>query len=304
MPHLSHLETSHGSTVNSLTEKNLRLIISYTSMLDPPAINSENKVYMGWLSTTHVSRLWRETALTCDVLWTRILLNLGRDWVATMIERAGSAHLLSFTMHDCEWDDVLRTTFDETVPAVMNRVQHLELYGNPDDFDHVDEVLASRKAPALTYLRLTRNIFAANGNLLDTNLSEDILAGHIPLLETLILDGVGFASESFYVFPNLKHLEISSYGNDSDGVPGTPGDLIDALARMPLLEVLSLTGAVINEWIGEEDTYEDTIETEPANLPNLRTLTMEGSEYALDVLRRHIVTPTSCVITLHERDFC
>lgn len=216
-----------------------------------------------------------------------------------MIRRSGPTTCISIVAADCRgWDGAMYKNLDAVVPPVMDRVERLELWGYFGELGHAYDQLMSTPAPALKYLRLAKTA----GRSLDVEIAFDgLFAGHAPLLSTLRLYGVGFPATSFYVFGNLKHLDVWSEDNDNDEHT-SPAELVEALAHMPLLEVLSMTGCVLSDWTDDGATLLPSQQFVPVNLHNLRTLTIEGDRHVLDYMRRYIMLPVPCVVSEKYHD--
>lgn len=86
--------------INKLPVETLRQIILHAAAINPSKYlyeglyitSLEQPLYMGWLHITHVSRLWREVALTTKSLWTEIILNLGLKYAEESKELAQYFH--------------------------------------------------------------------------------------------------------------------------------------------------------------------------------------------------------------------
>ncbi|EIM88865.1 uncharacterized protein STEHIDRAFT_119659 [Stereum hirsutum FP-91666 SS1] len=223
-----------------------------------------------------------------------IILNFGRTWAAEMIRRSGPTAAISILAAGCrKWDSDMYETFDAIVPPMMNRVERLELWGDFENLRHMYARLMSTPAPALRSLRLSNAPHWRADDELDFN---GLFARHTPLLSTLRLDRVAFPATSFYLFENLKHFEFYSGASDIDTHP-SPAELVTALAHMPLLETLSITGYVLCEWREHRSTLLSSQQFATIKLPNLRTFTMEGHDHVRDYMRRHIEFPASCVVS-------
>lgn len=282
--------------IATLPVEMLRHIIAFAAANDPPKYlyegpyitAPEDPCYMGWIPITHVCRLWREVALTTKSLWTDIILNMGQGWVNEMIRRSGPTSAISIVATDCEgWDGDMYDMFDAIVPPVMDRVERLELLGDLSELGYACSQLRSATTPALKSLCLVKTpCMDADA---DVDL-EGLFACHTPRLSTLRLHDIGLPGTSFYMFGNLKHFEIYHSGGNWRMIHAYPAELLKALAHMPLLEVLSMTGYVLSDLIPSQQSV-------TVNLHNLRTLTMEGDRHVLDYMRRHIVLPASCVVS-------
>lgn len=288
-----------GIGISTLPVELLRQIIIHAATNDPHkyiyksshGFYNENPIHLGWISITHVSRLWREVAVTTRSLWTDIVLNFGRTWAAEMIRRSGPTAAISVLVADCrEW---MYETFDAIVPPMMNRVERLELWGTCDEIDYACDQLMFTPAPALRSLRLTNASFWRGDSDI---VCDGLFAYHTPLLSTLRLYRVGYPATSFYMFENLKHFELHSGEDDSDVNPFL-AQLVTALAHMPFLETLSMTGCVLRDLTDDSIALLPSKQFTTAKLPNLRTLTMEGHRHVLDCMRRHIECPASCVVS-------
>lgn len=293
-----------GVGISTLPVEILRQIIIHAATNDPHkyiyknshGFDDENLIHLGWILITHVSRLWREVALTTQSLWTDIVLNFGRTCAAEMIRRSGPTASISVLTADCrDWDVDMYETFDAIVPPMLNRVERLELGGNfgARDLRHMYAQLMSTPAPALRSLHLT-NVSYWSGDI--DIVFDGLFARHTPLLSTLRLDHVAFPATSIYMFKNLKHLELESGGDDSDIYP-SPAELVSASAQMPLLETLSVIRYVLADWTDDGPPSLSSHRFVTVRLPNLRTLTMEGHRHVLDYLCRHIECPASCVVS-------
>lgn len=291
--------------INKLPVEMLRHIFIHAAANDPHRYicdtsyitASEPSICMGWISITHVCHLWREVALATQSLWTDIILNFGQTWAEEMVRRSGPTAPISILVADCRgWDEDMYEIFDVFVPPMIHRVERLELWGDYKDLRHMYARLMSTPAPALRSLRLSNAPHWRADDELDFN---GLFARHTPLLSTLRLYRVGFPATSFYMFENLKHFELHSGEDDSDVHP-SPAELVTALARMPLLETLSMTGCVLSDLTVDGIRLLPSQQFTTVKLPNLCTLTMEGHTHVLDYMRRRIEFPASCEVVTQE----
>ena len=250
------------------------------------------------MARPHVSRHWREVALTSHSLWTDILVNMGIEWIKAMLKRAGPTVPLSITVADHpEWDEGIYNALD-VFPTEMHRVRRLSVWGDFGELASVYARLADIPAPLLESLH-----FAKSERWdADCGLSfEGIFAGQTPRLAFLHLDGVGFPWKSFYLFKNLTYIRIYSYGNGS-GVHALPEDLLTALSHMPKLKELLFEGCVLDDWTGDDVTVLATVQRPTVELEQLSMLTMEGPKHVLDFMVKHLVYPESCTVNLVDAE--
>lgn len=307
---ISTVQTSVG--IDSFPTELLEEILALAAVNDPPIVelgseqgkeNVTPEIHhrLGWITATHVCRRWRATALAISVLWTRLLLNMGSDWVDRMLERAGPTNGLSVIINT-KWPATHRTLCDtlEAIVPLMNRVEHFELCVPEDgssalqDFNLVFQSIPAPRLKSLNFMDLDQWDFFDTVPLGAIN-DDTIFARHTPVLSTLTFHGIFFFELQYCLFSKLKRLEGHSFSTQP-----YPEYFLLAFKRMPLLEVLVLTGemfaqAFYNPWDGPDPELPD----QPIELPNLRILEIAGIKPILDFFRSYLTLPSSCVVTEH-----
>ncbi|VDB88648.1 unnamed protein product [Peniophora sp. CBMAI 1063] len=235
-----------------------------------------------WLEVTRVCKRWRDAAHSSPAFWSRIpLQNPMIAWRS--IGLSGTLPLSLIAHFATKWQ--VRRTLDQAL-RLLHRTNEVSLTGqviNSVEWDYIASWLCS-PAPELQRLHLEsyaiggyrqidgHRLFACRA---PPNLREVQLRGFLmpqvcgtllpATLTSLVLEQCSLGPWS--VFPSSNPAER-----------GSSLSFFDALARMPLLEVLSVTGTRLPEDLEELDVF---VEPERVNLSHLRQLTFQGSLRAI-----------------------
>ena len=205
-----------------------------------------------WIAITHVCRYWRSIALGYSDLWKRLRFS-NPDVTKEMIRRSKGSDLeviihsslrsiamstfLPMVLHELHRVSLLHLVCPELLENLLDNFAsaapkleylHLSAPFGQNPF-HIPDTIFSRETPALCSLKLHRCIFTSPSPSSDTVSSPDSRIGHIPstisqivsflrgipMLHTLVLDGVLplVGSDDAYpnlVLPKLSRLELCS----------------------------------------------------------------------------------------------
>ncbi|KAI0311692.1 hypothetical protein OF83DRAFT_1068373, partial [Amylostereum chailletii] len=86
------------STTAILPPEMLMRIFEFYALACPHEVDPESP--LGWMTVTHVCRVWRLVALEQSSLWYRIAFSLGPGWTSRMVERAKFRPIIIHTCMD------------------------------------------------------------------------------------------------------------------------------------------------------------------------------------------------------------
>lgn len=229
---------------------------------------------LGWITVTHVCSLWRQVALDIRALWAHLQFNLGLEWTAEMLSRAGDAPL-NVTL--CE-EVVSLPPFKEHVTDIivhlLHRVSTLTIEGYACTLDVLDSLIVP--APLMSSLTISSNSFAV--------LPRSLFAGVAPRLHHLFLYNA-LPTWTTVVFTYLKRLVILIDSQvDISNIPSYT-DLFNALQNMPDLETLILTGCLP---LGPFPCY---LEDQKVQLSKLQYLSLNGHVQGFRQILKHLDFP-------------
>ncbi|KAH9957782.1 hypothetical protein BC827DRAFT_1362793, partial [Russula dissimulans] len=75
------------SPISRLPPELLAIVFTLHAINHPPL----GQLALGWITVTHVSRHWRQVALSNPKLWVNIVFDLGAEWAEEMLERSKAA---------------------------------------------------------------------------------------------------------------------------------------------------------------------------------------------------------------------
>ena len=269
---------------------------------DPfPSSPSPTRVGLGWITVTHVCRLWRQVALSDPSLWRTIVFDLGAEWAEEMLARSKAA--LIFYRRDLSFQPRIsreRTLDDEvTLRKHLSHVRQLVLSGNPEFLEPAVRALTT-PAPHLESLELLRN--APQFRELCITLPPDMFAHKAPKLRHVTLFGCAVPWDSS-LFRDLTHLDIRvppvvpfprsapAARTDLLAIPSLDR-LLSILDAMPLLQVLSLGNC-----LPRPDSTSRLV-----SLRHMTKLSLEGSLSVTVAILERVSLPGSASLSLRCPD--
>lgn len=195
-----------GSSVNNLPAEVLSLIFAIvvdSSKDNTYRLRRGRKFLPSCALLTHVCRYWREVALNCSALWTRINF-MSVKCAQEMLTRAKDAPLKVFATLEDHWQQ-------PTVPIKaihvalqqLSRIKELEITHNGKDLNALVQTMAS-PAPLLERMSLQAT---TSGRGLEY-LTESAFAGIAPRLRFLSLTQCSLAKWDLPIFRNLVDFEV------------------------------------------------------------------------------------------------
>ncbi|KAK7051569.1 hypothetical protein VNI00_004548 [Paramarasmius palmivorus] len=227
-----------------------------------------------WLAFTHVCRSWRSIALNHAPLWTCIDFS-NMALARMMLERSKNA-ALDVAIRRLPYGSERQNALD-VIQNQVHRVRHLHVSMGHVEFLKVLIRVLTHAAPSLRSLKIV--------NYMNLDLQSDFLAGEAPLLTDLRLHSTYLSWDSPFL-QNLTRLELS--GDSWSNLP-TGKQFLDALRRMPMLEVLELRQILPRAIEGNE----------VVSLPNLRELSLEAETDDIEgcaAVLQHITFPVTTTI--------
>lgn len=223
-------------------------------------INELCDLHLGWIYLTHVCHLFRNITLDCSDLWTLIDTNvLPKDWCLEMIARSKN-YPISFSR---DWN---MATFglEELSPVHLLKTKKIEVSQFKSHAFHPTDPQFNTFLTSLYHAAPVLEEFYFH-----TSMYEEILQRrYLSLPGTLFVSPEGQYTTSklrtvslFNVIPPLNALFLTNLTSLSisfnDGYPDEPprdrcalptAQLMTALQRMPLLEVLVLRNCLPSDW--------------------------------------------------------
>lgn len=238
------------------------------------------------LWATHVCRHWRQVALDCSALWTRIQVQCTHpDWTAEMLRRSKRSSVsLRAKIYDPP-SHTIRAV--QLVLAQMGQVDEMHLSGDSKSIASLLDGV-TMAAPRLTSLIVTNANWRAHADIL--RLNPSFLGGGAPLLQRLELQkcSVDWDAPLFQTFSNIRTLQVDGAAARQSTLP----QFLHVLETAHQLEKLHLAG-VIPTTPGPATFIEQTI---PLN--QLRRLFLGGTTSDVAALLSHITVPHTCSLSL------
>ncbi|KAI0045401.1 hypothetical protein FA95DRAFT_124161 [Auriscalpium vulgare] len=263
----------HFLPISRLPHEVLSEVFKILWIVEPPCRTREAK--LGWITVTHVCRLWRQLSLDDPMLWQRISCDLGPDWVKTMFERAQSVPLCVEDMKPL--GRILKPFERRLIIDHIPSIRELSLYSDGESRNRLDEFVS----PALSLERLDV-CFSTNATVV---FPPNFLDNCAPNLRSLrIVTSSKFPWRS----PLLCGLTVLSMERPDPafGVSSPMQDILDGLQNMPNLVELSLDLVLSTDGTPQRSV----------SLPNMKALSLHGSLHHLYTLLRYIHLPVTCKI--------
>ncbi|KAF5387398.1 hypothetical protein D9757_005781 [Collybiopsis confluens] len=234
-----------------------------------------------WIIVTHISRLWRASAMNCPILWSKPEFTK-TDWAYEMIRRSKKAPL-TIEVNSNYW------LTPRVVDAVSEGLKHLDRINEihlTASRDNMEKLLSSINLPApflrSLHLDIGRSDYYYHSRAEPYMLPENFLAGDTQKLRHIELIRCYLRWDS-PLLSNLSHLQVHN--------PGAPAPALDqflvALSAMPRLETLDLEHAL--------PLSADTASTEKprVNLARLRKLRIVSSLTECAIFLDRVSFPSS-----------
>ncbi|KAG6844779.1 hypothetical protein H0H87_003897 [Tephrocybe sp. NHM501043] len=189
-----------------------------------------------WIRVSHVSRYWRAVALDCPRLWGNLVFSRPR-WSEEMLKRSKMAGLVVKADLSC----ITPRIFEAVRLALLHgpRIHHLQLRAGSATIERL-LTTKSLELPMIHSLSLAVPRVTRFGTDEGFTIPDAISSGEAPYLRRLELQKVNIAWDS-NLLKGLTHLTIHDIATSLR--PSTD-QLMDALERMPALQVLDLQDAL------------------------------------------------------------
>ncbi|KAJ7043600.1 hypothetical protein C8F04DRAFT_724165 [Mycena alexandri] len=191
---------------------------------------------LSWIEeVSHICRHWRAVALGCPNLWCSPIFSRPK-WADEMLKRSKMAPLSIRLDLDVTFITPRMLEAVHSSLGHISRVAELEFAGHSIESSSIQAILnLTDPAPYLHSLSLSahnRERFA---------IPAAFLNGEAPRLRKIELTRFSIPWDS-PLMNNLVHLKI--HDSDATGRPSSINELVEALGRMPLLEILELENAL------------------------------------------------------------
>ncbi|TFY59749.1 hypothetical protein EVG20_g7672 [Dentipellis fragilis] len=193
-----------------------------------------------WVDLTHVCRRWRIVAIDHPGLWSHILI--GTKFTEEFLRRSRRG-LITIDYISQVYSNFIPPQLDEDLEALagivsrnLSRIQNFGLSGTLAEFSSIFPVLLG-PAPVLEKAALTNQLWR-QGTIPAPSLPSNLFNQFAPRLRYLRLNGWNI-SWPFLKFNTLVNVHLSR-DFESLTEAGEFGEVLAALSRMPLLEVLHL----------------------------------------------------------------
>ena len=283
------LAHAHDSSVSRLLPEILVLIFAFLAEVSPTTNSSGDapegigrpQGRLGWIIVTHVCSFWRQVALDHRTLWTHHRFDLGLEWTAEMLRRAGDAPLkLTFSEEFVPFPPS-QSDAATVISRLLYRVSALTVEEGALTLRVLDSLASP--APLLDSLRITSSQLAL--------LPQSLFSGNVPKLRNLHLGNV-FPPWATAAFTGLKrlcvaidrHMEVSH-------IPTYP-ELFDSLQSMPQLEVLALRGCL------PLGPFPHSLVDQMTEVPKLQHLCLDGHTFGCRQILEHLHFPPEAAVLL------
>jgi len=198
--------------------------------------STDHKNPLGWIKVSHVSRYWRAVALTSPSLWGAIVFSRPK-WVEEMLRRSKMASLT--IKADLTW---VTPKILESVQVALRHSPRIRELGLIASSTTLDKLFYSSpiSLPNVHSLSLAVPRKERFGIAFGYIIPETVLDGDLPYLRRLELTKCNISWDSS-LLSDLTHLKICDV---SSVARSTINQVLDALERMPALEILDLHEAL------------------------------------------------------------
>ncbi|KAI0306952.1 hypothetical protein B0F90DRAFT_1945695 [Multifurca ochricompacta] len=278
---------AHDSPALRLLPEILAIMFSFHVEANPTTNLAENipggmtraQYRLGWITVTHVCSHWRLVALNHRTLWTHLRFDLGLEWTAEMLHRAGDAPLnLTF----CK-EFVPFPPSKDDVATVISRLLHRANTLTIEQGACTRAVLSSLTLPAplMNSLNISSDQLAI--------LPRSIFADSVPKLQRLSLLNI-LPTWTTPALTGLKSLSIViNCHTDASDIPSY-AELFDALQAMPYLESLALGGCLP---LGPVPYF---LDERRIQIPTLRFLLLNAHVLGFRNILEHLVFPPETIV--------
>ncbi|KAJ7582165.1 hypothetical protein C8J56DRAFT_244765 [Mycena floridula] len=266
-------------------------LLAYIFILSVPAGGKD----MSWVKVSHVCRHWRQTALGCPSLWSRLALSsYSAQWTKVMLERSKRA-LLAVRSNVVRVEPKRLNAIETVLAENLDRIGVLDLSIKDTDIEELFVMLisAGKEARFLYDLSLDISIFGSptrKAYVLDILFPSTTSFIDPNRLERLQLVSSLFTMKSPF-YKNLTHLSLT-------GIPQsdrpTMTDFLFVLSTMKRLQELSLVDA----------TPARNGRPPLVHIPTLQSLTLEEEDMSLctDFLRQLLIQRPVALCIITEND--
>ncbi|KAF8074861.1 hypothetical protein FPV67DRAFT_1445873 [Lyophyllum atratum] len=218
--------------ISHLPPEMLAKIFSFRAAESAESINP-----LEWVRVSHVSRHWRAVALDSPSLWANLVFTRPK-WSEEMLKRSKMASLVVKADLTC----ITPRIFEAVRLALLygSRVQELQLHAASATIDRLLTADPSFEAPMIHSLSLSVPRTTRFGTDEGFTLPETVLKGETPYLRKVDLQKCNISWDSS-LLKSLTHLTIHDV---IASARPTTQQVMDALERMPSLEVLDLHDAL------------------------------------------------------------
>ncbi|KAJ3721143.1 hypothetical protein C8R42DRAFT_669943 [Lentinula raphanica] len=274
--------------ISKLPAEILCAIFMFCNVPETPSNYASYNPHWRWVTVTHISRLWRNTALNCPALWSKPEFTR-TEWAHEMIKRSKMAPL-TIEVNSNIW------LTPRVLDAVSEGLKHLPRIHEirlSASRDNMVKLLGdvNRAAPFLRTLTLDvgRNDYHYHPLTEPCMLPDDFLAGDASRLSHVELTRCHLSWDStLFQNVNISFLKVHS--------PGAPAPTLDqfigALIGMPQLEVLDLENTL------PASSVTGSIEKPGVSLPRLRRLRTVGTIDECAIFLQHVVVPPNTIVHL------
>ncbi|KAI9513163.1 hypothetical protein F5148DRAFT_277455 [Russula earlei] len=263
----------------------LAIIFSFHAEANPPEENgivprgmTIAQFRLGWITVTHVCPIWRQVALDHRTLWTYHRFNLGLEWTAELLRRAGDAPLnLTFSDYIVPFPPSVANAA-KIISQLLHRVNTLNI-GEAACTSAVLDALM-QPGPLMNSLTITSGRFAV--------LPQFLFAGYAPLHHLSLRNAL--PAWNAVVLTRLKSLNIAMDRHTDTTNHPSYVDLFNALQTMSNLETLMLIGCLP---LGR---FPDHLEGQKIRIPKLRRLLLSGHVQGFRQMLEHLDFPHETVV--------
>lgn len=285
----NRLAHAHEPPVSRLLSEILVLIFAFLVEANPTTSSAGDipegigrpQVRLGWITVTHVCSFWRRVALEHRILWTHHRFDLGLEWSAEMLRRAGDAPLELTLSEEFVPFPPSKSDVATVISRLLYRASALTIEEGAFTLAVLDSL--ALPAPLLDSLSITSNHLAL--------LPQSFFLGNVPKLRDLYLSNV-LPVWTTAAFTGLKRLCVFlDRFMDTSHIPTYP-ELFDSLQSMPHLEVLVLRGCL------PLGPFPHSLGDRMIQMPNLQHLFLDGHTFGCHQILGHLNFPREAVVSV------
>ncbi|THH30041.1 hypothetical protein EUX98_g4148 [Antrodiella citrinella] len=241
---------------------------------------------LAWIRISHVCQHWRSVALSTPQLWTDFHV-VGQDPQFVM-EMLALSKRMSVTVKA----ELYKGRNPQPIQALLaeiHRVESLELELAPP----VNRLLESAAPSVAPRLRCLTLCSTDKDSLTVTPMPTVFNDCEFPVLQELTVSGYRLQWSSNILAPTLTRLKVTCWGRYAAPVAA----ILQALALMPLLENLDLSGCVTPFPLAEQEALL-SMAIKPVTLGRLTQLCMTTTSIFMTTLLDSLIIPATCKISL------